>query len=102
MSSITVTYTHAAPYIRERLVQSVLSGTNAKTQRDTVAGFREAFAYGQALKIMAASGDQAPVEGVYQLESFTQRDLGRVRKFLGDDANFELIMGIPTVEPWED
>lgn len=84
------TYSHAAPYIRERLVSAVLAGKAATTKLERSRKFNEAYAYSQALKIMAASQDQEPAPGIAD-RSGLGTGIRMAREWLGSDA--DLILG---------
>jgi len=90
MNNITISYTHAVPYIREHLVTAM----------------GQAYAFARSLEIMSDSEDQTPIEGVGGADHFDARDFGRVRRFLGSDHDFTEVMGMPAVEPvpypWEE
>lgn len=105
---VTVTYTHAAPFIREALVMACRQAADASTLRDRRYYMGQAYAFGRALEIMSDSGDQTPIEGIHEPGGFQDaRGYGYVRRFLGGSGDdFEQLMGIPAVEPlpwpWEE
>jgi hypothetical protein len=80
-------YSHAAPYIRNRLVYTVHAANNASTQRERLRQFGIAYGYAQALSIMADSSDQTPVDGVADVESLPSGALQRTREWLKLDAD---------------
>lgn len=98
---VTVTFTHAAPFIREKLIGAVREACESNTKKGREAGFAKAFGYADSLAIMAASSDTELAEGIHLLDHYSKKDLARVRRFLSDADNFEKLMGIPAPEPAE-
>ena len=84
-------YSHAAPFIRQRLVYAVEGAGNARTKRDRQAKFAEAFGFASALLIMARSADQTAVDGIAEVESLPSGAVRRAREWLKLDA--ELVLG---------
>ena len=101
MSTLTVTYSHAAPYLREQFVQQIRSAHNSRTQRDRAAHFKAAWAFYQSLTILARSVDtaEATAEAVGLPDSlnFDKRDAEQVRAFLGSSEYQQFVedAGLP-------
>lgn len=101
MSGLSVTYSHAAPQIRARLAQACRSAADSRTLRSRREHIGQAYGFAAALRIMAASEDQTPADGIANNpETFDKRDLGYVARFLGSPHDFETIMGGPVVDPF--
>lgn len=85
-------YQSAAPEIRALLVIAVQNAHNAKTQRDRMVGYGQAFAYASALRIMATSADQsAAPDGVAAFPGIASGAVAQARDWLKTDA--DLILG---------
>lgn len=86
-STVTVRYSHAAPYLREQFVQQVRSAHNSRTQKDRASHFKGAWAFYQALSILAHSADTAEdyaaAVGLPDSLNWDKRDAEQVRAFLG-------------------
>lgn len=65
----TVSYSHAAPVLREKLIRACGRAAAATTQRDRMAYYQEAYAYGAALDVLWRSDDGSAVAdtpGIFQ------------------------------------
>jgi hypothetical protein len=82
--TLTVTYSHAAPYIRQALCHAARQAEDARTQRDRRAKHAEADGLARALGIMSASDDQTPVAGIADVENLPHGSIAAARRFLGD------------------
>lgn len=83
MRTVTTHYSHAAPYIRRRLIDEVASTLHATTQRDRRAGWKAVGAYAMALGILADAADQTPVEGIPDVDSIPIDALRETLRYFG-------------------
>jgi hypothetical protein len=101
--ALTVTYSHAAPYIRQALCHAAEHAENARTQRDRRAKIAEVRGLALALGIMAASDDQIPMPGIADVETLPRGSIAAARRFLSDRTADELGIVAPEgvrERPW--
>jgi hypothetical protein len=91
--AMTSSFSHAAPFIRERLCRAVNKAENARTQRDRRAGFAEAHGLASALNILRHSGDYTFTDGIADQEALPPNALEQTIRFLGGNAHE--LLGIP-------
>ena len=100
---LSVRYSHAAPFIREKLLVALRQAEDASTQRDRKARFAEAYAYASTLKVLAASADQVHVEGVNNADSYVREYPAVLRFFGGSISDYQTVMGaeapVPEIAP---
>jgi hypothetical protein len=84
---VTVTRTHAAPYIRYQLIQYVGMAGASRTKRDRLMYLHMARGLGQALGIMSQSQDQQPIDGIADRESLPIGYERAAREWLGHEAD---------------
>ncbi len=86
---VTVTTSHAAPFIRYQLVHEVGQAVEAKTQKDRQAHYAAAQAYGKALGILADAVSTNEPDGIADVESIPKRYLAEAFRFLGGEAGWQ-------------
>lgn len=78
---------HALPVMRDRLVRAHYNAEISKTKRDRLAGFKEAFAWASAIKVLLDSDDYTSIDGIMDVEGLPSGSLKRCREWLGQDAD---------------
>ena len=83
--SVTVTYSHAAPFIRRQIVSSLGNAAEAGTIREQVRETQVAQGLIQALGIIANStSTQTEPRGIAERDTLGERALTATREFLKD------------------
>lgn len=93
---LTVTYSHAVPMIREKLIRACGKAHDAKTIRDRKAAFAEAYAYADVLNTMWYSEDTRPLleePGVFQPEYIPSNCFAATRDFIKLEGDRQRLLG---------
>jgi hypothetical protein len=93
--TITVTYSHVVPTLRQRLCYEVHGAENATAKRDQVARFRAAWAFGEALHTIRRSADAKHlwIEGIMERDALPSQAVEQAAKFIGSQA--AALLGLP-------
>lgn len=93
--TITITYSHAVPRLRQLLCYEVHAAEMASAKRDKAARFRAAWAFGEALDTIRRSADSSGlwVEGIMERDALPSQAVEYAAMFLGHKAAD--LLGLP-------
>lgn len=95
--SVTVSYSHAAPFIRERLCRAAHNLVNAPTKRQESAALAELSAYAASLDILVSAGDYLDTDGIGNERYLPEDSIAHARDQLG--SAFADRLGIVAATP---
>lgn len=86
--TISITYSHAVPRLRQQLCYEVHAAGSASTKREQVARLRAAWAFSQALETLRCSRDAANlwVDGIMERDALPSQAVEQAVTFLGPKA----------------
>lgn len=85
--SLTVTYSHAAPYIRERMCRHAYDSLIARTQKERAKHINWMFGLREALEIMGRAGDCNVEPGIAEEKGLPLGAVILARHYLADAAD---------------
>lgn len=95
--SVTVSYSHAAPFIRERLCRAAHNLANAPTKRQEGVSLAELNSYAASLDILISAGDYLDTYGIGNERYLPEDAIDHARDQLG--AAFADRLGIVASNP---